>query len=180
MLKTIVLVIIVVLPVAVIGVVALAMTKPDSVRVQRATTIKAAPDKIFALINDFKAWPQWSPYENKDPNMQRTLSGADMGTGSIYEWRGDKNVGQGRMEITDSTAPSKIVIKLDFLKPFEAHNTATFTLVPQGDATEVIWAMDGPSTFITKVMGVFVNLDKMIGTDFEAGLANLKRLTEQN
>jgi uncharacterized protein YndB with AHSA1/START domain len=180
MLKTILLVIIVVLLVAVVGAIALAMTKPDSLRVQRAATIKAAPEQIFAFINDFKAWPQWSPYENKDPNMHRSLSGADAGTGAVYEWNGDKNVGRGRMEITESTAPTKIVIKLDFLKPFEAHNTATFTLVPQGEATEVTWTMVGPSTFITKVMGVFFSLDKMIGTDFEAGLANLKRMTERN
>jgi uncharacterized protein YndB with AHSA1/START domain len=179
MLQIILLVVIAVLLVAVIGVVALAMTKPDSLRVQRAVTIKAAPEQIFALINDFKAWPQWSPYENKDPTMQRRLSGAAAGTGAVYEWDGDKNVGRGRMEITESTA-TKIVIKLDFLKPFEAHNTATFTLVPQGDVTEVTWTMVGPSTFITKVMGVFFSLDKMIGTDFEAGLANLKRLTERN
>jgi len=180
MLKTILLVIVVVLLVAVVGVVALAAMKPDSFRVQRSTTIKAAPDKIFALINDFKAWPQWSPYETKDPNMQRTLSGADTGTGAVYEWRGDNNVGQGRMEILESTAPTTIVIKLDFLKPIEGHNTATFTLAPQGDSTEITWAMDGPSRFITKVMGVLFNLDKMIGTDFETGLANLKRRTEQN
>lgn len=180
MLKTILLVIIVVLLVAIAGVVAFAMTKPDSFRIQRATTIKAAPEKIFALINDFKAWPQWSPYENKDPDMQRRLSGADVGQGSVYEWSGNKNVGQGRMEITESTAPTRIVIKLDFMTPFEAHNTATFTLVPQGEATEVTWAMDGPSRFFTKVMSVFFNFDKMIGTDFEAGLANLKRLGERN
>jgi uncharacterized protein YndB with AHSA1/START domain len=180
MLKTILLVIVVVLLIAVVGVVAYAATKPDSFRVQRATTIKAAPDKIFALINDFKAWPQWSPYENKDPDMQRRLSGTDAGKGAVYEWTGDKNVGEGRMEILESAAPTQIVIKLDFLKPFEAHNTATFTLVPQGDTTEVTWAMDGPSPFITRVMGLFFNFDKLIGTDFEAGLANLKRVTEQN
>jgi hypothetical protein len=180
MLKTILLVIVVVLLVLIVGVGTLAAMKQDSFRVQRSITIKAAPDKIFALINDFKAWPQWSPYETKDPNMQRTLSGADAGPGAIYEWRGDKNVGQGRMEIMQSTVPTKVAIKLDFLKPFEAHNMATFTLVPKGDTTEVTWAMDGPSAFLTKLMGVFVNLDKMIGTDFEAGLANLKRVTEQN
>lgn len=180
MLKTILLVIVVVLVIAVIGILAFAAAKPDSFRVARSTTIKAAPEKIFALINDFKAWPQWSPYETRDPNMQRQLSGADTGTGSVYAWDGDKNVGQGRMEILESTAPAKIVIKLDFLKPFEAHNAATFTLVPQGDTTEVTWAMDGPSPFVSKLMSVFVNFDKLIGTDFEAGLANLKRVTEQN
>ena len=180
MLKTILLVIVVVTLIAVVGVVAYAATKPDSFRVERGTTIKAAPEKIFALINDFKAWPQWSPYETKDPDMQRQLSGAATGQGAVYEWTGDKNVGQGRMEILESTAPGKIVIKLDFLKPFEAHNTATFTLMPQGDATDVTWAMDGPSPFITKVMSVVFNIDKMVGNDFEAGLANLKRVTEQN
>jgi uncharacterized protein YndB with AHSA1/START domain len=180
MLKTILLLIVGVTLVAVIGVVIIAATKPDSFRVERSATIKAAPEKIFALINDFKAWPQWSPYETKDPNMERKLSGAAAGTGSIYEWNGDKNVGRGRMEILECTAPAKIVIKLDFLKPFEAHNTATFTLVPQGDATEVTWAMDGPSPFITKVMSVVFNIDKMVGNDFEAGLANLKRISEQN
>jgi uncharacterized protein YndB with AHSA1/START domain len=178
--KTILLVIVVVLLVAVVGVVALAAVKPDSFRVQRSATIKAAPDQIFALINDFKAWPQWSPYENRDPNLQRTLSGADAGPGAVYEWKGDKNVGQGRMEILESTAPNKITIKLDFLKPFEAHNTATLTMVPKGESTDVTWAMDGPSPFIAKVMGIFMNFDKLIGTDFETGLANLKHLTEQN
>jgi len=175
--KTILIVIVAVLLIAVVAVVILATTKPDSFRVQRSTAIKAAPEKIFALINDFKAWPQWSPYETKDPNMQRQLSGADAGQGAVYAWSGNKNVGEGRMEILEST-PTAIVIKLDFLKPFEAHNTATFTLVPQVDSTEVTWTMDGPSPFITKVMSVFFNMDKMIGTDFEAGLANLKRLAE--
>ena len=180
MLKTILLVIVVILLIAVVGVVALAAAKPDSLRVQRSITIKAAPARIFALINDFKAWPQWSPYENRDPNMQRKLSGPEAGQGAVYEWTGDKKVGQGRMEIIESTAPSKIAIKLDFLKPFEAHNTATFTMVPNGDTTEVTWAMDGPSPFINKVMSIFMNFDKLIGTDFEAGLANLKRVSEQN
>ena len=180
MLKTILIIVAIVIVVGVAGVLALAAAKPDSFRVQRSTVIKAAPDRIFALINDFKAWPQWSPYEHRDPNLQRKLSGTDAGLGAVYEWSGDKNVGQGRMEILESTAPGKIVIKLDFLKPFEAHNTATFTLVPNGETTAVTWAMDGPSPFITKVMGVFMNFDKLIGTDFETGLANLKRLTEQN
>ena len=180
MLKTIALIVVVVLLIAAVGIVAMAAAKPDSFRVQRSITIKAPPTRIYALINDFKAWPKWSPYENRDPNMQRKLSGTDSGQGAIYEWNGDKNVGQGRMEILESTAPAKIVIKLDFLKPFEAHNTATFTMVPNGDTTEVTWAMDGPSPFISKVMSIFMNFDKLIGTDFVAGLANLKRITEQN
>ncbi|HVM85295.1 MAG TPA: SRPBCC family protein, partial [Candidatus Binatia bacterium] len=152
---------------------------PDSIKVQRSIVIKAAPDRIFTLINDFKAWPQWSPYETKDPNMQRTLSGADQGKGAIYAWNGNRNVGAGRMEILESTAPTKIAIKLDFMKPIEGHNIATFTMVPNGEATEVTWTMEGPAPFIGKVMGVFFDLDKMIGSDFDAGLANLKRVSEQ-
>jgi hypothetical protein len=107
------------------------------------------------------------------------LSGAPAGKGAVYEWDGNKNVGAGRMEITESTAPSKILIKLDFLKPFEGHNVATFTLVPKGDMTEVSWAMDGPAPMITKVMSTIMNLDKMIGDDFAVGLQNLKTLAEK-
>jgi len=178
-LKTILILILAVLIVALLGVVGLAATKPDSIKVQRSIVIKAAPDRIFTLINDFKAWPQWSPYETKDPNMQRTLSGADQGKGAIYAWNGNRNVGAGRMEILESTAPTKIAIKLDFMKPIEGHNIATFTMVPNGEATEVTWTMEGPAPFIGKVMGVFFDLDKMIGSDFDAGLANLKRVSEQ-
>jgi uncharacterized protein YndB with AHSA1/START domain len=180
MLKTILIIVAVVIVVGVVGVLAVAATRPDTLKVQRSISIKAAPEKIFALINDFRAWPQWSPYETKDPNMQRTLSGADSGKGAVYEWNGDRNVGQGRMEIIDTAAPGKIAIKLDFIKPIEGHNIATFTMVANGDATEVTWTMEGPSPFIGKLMGVVINLDKMIGNDFESGLANLKRLTEQS
>jgi hypothetical protein len=110
--------------------------------------------------------------------MKRTLSGAPSGKGSVYEWDGDSNVGKGRMEITDSSPPSKVVIKLDFLKPFEGHNIAEFTMQPQGDATNVTWSMTGPCPFIAKVMSVFFDMDAMIGNDFATGLANLKALTE--
>ena len=111
--------------------------------------------------------------------MQRSYSGAAAGEGAVYAWEGNKNVGSGRMEILETSAPSKIVIKLDFLKPFEAHNTAEFTMLPQGDGTHVTWLMHGPAPFINKVMQVFMNLDRMIGKDFEAGLANLKTATEK-
>jgi hypothetical protein len=147
--------------------------------VQRVLLIKAPPEKIFPHMNDLNAWRAWSPYEKKDPDMKRTLSGAPAGKGAVYEWDGNKNVGAGRMEITESTAPSKILIKLDFLKPFEGHNVATFTLVPKGDMTEVSWAMDGPAPMITKVMSTIMNLDKMIGDDFAVGLQNLKTLAEK-
>ena len=165
--------------VVLVAILIFATTKPDNFRVERSTTIKAAPEKVFALINDFQRWTSWSPYEKKDPGMKRTYSGAASGTGAIYEWDGDKNVGKGRMEITESTPSSRIVIKLDFLAPFEAHNTAEFTLQAQGDSTQVTWAMYGPANFISKLMSVFFSMDKMIGDDFAIGLANLKAAAEQ-
>jgi uncharacterized protein YndB with AHSA1/START domain len=172
-------VIAVVIVVAVAVVLVLAATKPDTFRVERAATIKAPPEKIFALVNDLRSWGAWSPWEKKDPDMKRSFSGAQYGKGAVYAWDGDRNVGQGRMEITDTAAPSRIVIKLDFLKPFEGHNVAEFTMAPQGDATNVTWAMHGPSPFIGKIIHVFLNMDRMIGNDFEEGLSNLKSLAEK-
>jgi Polyketide cyclase / dehydrase and lipid transport len=169
----------VVLALAIAIVLILAATKPDSFSVQRATSIKALPEKVFPWINDFHQWKSWSPYENKDPAMKRSYSGAADGKGAVYGWEGNKNVGSGRMEILDSSTPSKIVIKLDFFTPFEGHNTAEFTMLPQGDATNVIWLMHGPAPFTHKVMQVFMNLDNMIGKDFEVGLANLKNISEK-
>jgi uncharacterized protein YndB with AHSA1/START domain len=176
-------IIVVVLAIVIAIVLILAATKPNTFSVRRATTVKAPPERIFPLINDFHQWGSWSPYENKDPAMKRSFSGAADGKGAVYGWEGNKNVGSGRMEILDTSKPSKIVIKLDFFTPFEGHNTAEFTMLPQGDATNmttnVTWLMHGPAPFMSKVMQVFINLDNMIGKDFEIGLANLKRLTEK-
>jgi uncharacterized protein YndB with AHSA1/START domain len=158
---------------------AYAATKPDTFRVQRAASIKAPPEKIFALLNDFQRWEAWSPWEKKDPAMKRTFSAATSGKGAQYAWEGNREVGQGRMEIAESVPPSKVAIKLDFLKPFEAHNMVEFTLEPKGDSTNVIWAMQGPAPYISKVMQVFVSMDTMIGKDFEAGLGNLKAIAEK-
>jgi uncharacterized protein YndB with AHSA1/START domain len=173
----------VVLAIVIAIVLILAATKPNTFSVQRATTVRAPPERIFPLINDFHQWGSWSPYENKDPAMKRSFSGAADGKGAVYGWEGNKDVGSGRMEIMDTSKPSKIVIKLDFFTPFEGHNTAEFTMLPQGDATSLItnvtWLMHGPAPFMSKVMQVFINLDNMIGKDFEIGLANLKRLTEK-
>jgi uncharacterized protein YndB with AHSA1/START domain len=169
----------VVLAIAIAVVLILAATKPDHFAVQRSATVEAPPEKIFALVNDFHQWGSWSPYEHKDPAMKRTFSGAERGKGAVYGWEGDKNVGTGRMEILEASAPSKILIKLDFYTPFEAHNMAEFTMLPQGDATNVSWRMHGPAPFMARIMHVFINIDKMVGNDFEAGLANLKRLAEK-
>ena len=169
----------IVLAIAIVVVLILAVTKPDTFSVQRGAAMKAPPQKIFSLINDFHQWGTWSPWEIKDPAMKRTFSGAESGRGAVYAWDGNKNVGSGRMEILEASTPSKIVIKLDFFTPFEGHNTAEFTMLPRGAATEVTWTMYGVTPFIGKVMHVFINLDKMIGKDFELGLANLKKAVEQ-
>ena len=176
----------VVIAVLLVAALAYAATRPDTFRVQRSTSIKAAPEKIFPLVSDLRSHGSWSPWEKKDPAMKRTYSGAASGKGAVYEWDGNKNIGKGRMEITDAS-PSKVVFKMDFLKPFEAHNIAEIAMEPRGDSgnvstnvtTNVTWAIYGPSPYLSKVMGLICNFDKMIGREFEAGLANLKTLTEK-
>ena len=168
----------IVLAIAIAIVLILAAAKPDTFSVRRATTVKAPAEMIFPLINDFHQWGTWSPYETRDPAIKRSYSGAASGKGAVYGWDGNKNVGSGRMEIPETSAPAKIVIKLDFFKPFEGHNTAEFTVLPQGNATDVTWVMHVPAPFMSRLMQVFMNIDRMIGKDFEIGLANLKRLTE--
>jgi uncharacterized protein YndB with AHSA1/START domain len=175
----VIVIIAILLAVAIAVILILAATKPDAFRVERSATINAPPEKIFAVLSDFHQWTHWSPWEHRDPALKRTFGGAERGKGAIYAWEGNKNVGSGRMEILEANTPSKLLIKLDFLKPFEAHNTAEFTMLPQGNATTVNWLMRGPAPFMSKVMQVFMSFDNMIGKDFEAGLANLKQLTEK-
>jgi carbon monoxide dehydrogenase subunit G len=179
MLKTIALVVVTLLVVVVGVVLAYAATKPDVFRVQRTASIKAPPEKIFPLINDFRSWGSWSPYEHKDPAMKKTFSGASVGKGAVYEWEGDKNVGSGRIEIADTAPPNKVSIKLDMIKPFAAHNQVEFRLEPSGDVTDVTWAMNGYTPYLAKVMHVFIDVDRMVGQDFEAGLASLKAIAEK-
>jgi hypothetical protein len=168
-------IVVVVLIVAVLG---YAATKPDTFRVERTTSIKAPPEKIHPFLNDFRQQVVWSPWEKKDPAMKRAFSGAESGKGSVYEWDGNKDIGKGRIEITESS-PSKITMKLDFLDPFEAHNMAEFTLAPKGETTDVTWAIFGPMPYISKVLTMFCDMDSMIGKEFEAGLADLKTLAEK-
>jgi uncharacterized protein YndB with AHSA1/START domain len=163
---------------AMVVILGLALTQPDSFKVQRSATIKASPEKVMAYLNDFHQWPAWSPWEKLDPNLQRTFDGPASGKGAIYAWNGNDKVGQGRMEILES-APTQLDIKLDFIKPFASSNRTEFVLQPQGDATVVTWTMTGPSQFITKLMGVFFSMDKMVGKDFEKGLAQLKAAAEK-
>ncbi|OAF18976.1 SRPBCC family protein [Bradyrhizobium neotropicale] len=169
----------VVIAVGLAAVLALALTKPDTFRVERRLAVKAPAEAIYPLVADFHRWTGWSPYEGRDPAMKRTFGGTAQGKGATYAWDGNNNVGAGHMEILEADVPSKVRIKLDFERPFEGHNTAEFTFVPQGDATLVTWAMYGPAPFMSKIMQVFVNVDSMIGKDFEAGLASLKKLTEK-
>ncbi len=156
----------------------LAALKPNEMRIERSATIKAAPERIFELINDFHGWSKWSPWDKIEPAMQRTYDGESAGEGARYAWVGDK-VGSGSMEILSATAASHIKIKLDFIKPFEGHNITEFSLEPDGDSTKVTWLMHGPSAFVSKIMSVFVNMDQMIGKDFEKGLVDLKLVTER-
>ncbi|PAU54424.1 SRPBCC family protein [Pseudomonas indica] len=158
---------------------AYAASRPDSFRIERTASIEAPASEVFPLIVDLHKWREWSPYEKKDPAMRRHFRGPASGEGAIYEWEGDENVGVGRMEIVEAAEPSRVRIRLDFFRPFEAHNTADFVLQEQGGATQVTWAMYGPSPFMAKLMQVFFSMDGMVGPDFEAGLANLKAMAER-
>ena len=146
--------------------------------VERTTTVNAPADKVYAQIVDFHNWRNWSPWDDLDPDMQRSYSGADAGVGAEYAWSGNRKAGEGTMKITEAVEPSSVQIALDFLKPFKSSSTTTFNLKPHGEATEVTWTMTGPKTLMTRVMGVFKSMDKMIGPDFEKGLAQLKGTTE--
>ncbi len=157
-----------------------ATTKPDTFRVERSIAIKAPAEKIFPFINDLHQWEPWSPWEKIDPALKRTYSGANSGVAAAYEWQGNNEVGHGRMEISESTASSKVVLKLHFIKPFEANNTVEFVLSKDGDSTRVTQAMYGPSPYISKLMGSVFSMDKMVATKYEEGLGNLKTLAERS
>lgn len=172
-------IIVIIIAVLVAVVLLIAAAKPDEFRVERSATINAPAEKIFPLIADFKNWVSWSPYEKLDANMKKTISGAPSGKGAVYEWEGNRKAGKGRMEITEVVPPSKILVQLAFDKPMKASYVADFSLQPSGGATTVAWLMYAPNPFIGKVMGVFVNMDKMIGRDFEVGLANIKAIVER-
>jgi Polyketide cyclase / dehydrase and lipid transport len=158
---------------------AYAATRPDRFRIERSIRVKAPIQNLFTQVNDFHLWQGWSPWENKDPAMQRTYSGAASGLGTIYAWDGNKEVGNGRMEIIESTPHSSIRIKLDFFKPFEAHNTADFTFTEESGETLVTWAMYGPQPFFAKLMSLVFNMEKVVGPDFEQGLNKLKQVVER-
>jgi carbon monoxide dehydrogenase subunit G len=160
------------------AVVAYAATRPDTFRIQRSAHIDVAPEVVFSNINDFRKWEAWSPWEAIDPKLERSYSGAAKGVGAAYAWVGNKSVGTGRMEIVDARSPSAIRIKLDFTAPFAASNVVEFTLTKEADGTRVNWAMTGPKPFISKLMGLVFNMDKIVGGQFAQGLSQLKQVSE--
>ena len=163
---------------ALAGLLITAALRPPTFRVERSVLINAPPEAVLTQVSDFKAWRAWSPYETLDTDLQRTYGGPDRGVGSTYAWAG-KKAGTGRMRILSATN-REVAIALDFEKPFKASNTATFTAEPAGGATRVTWAMSGPAPYVSRLMGLVFNMDKMIGRDFEAGLSNLKSVAERN
>jgi hypothetical protein len=164
--------------VAVIALVVIVALRPAEFRIARSAKISAPPPAVFSQVNDFHKWTGWSPWEKIDPALQRTYEGPAAGEGAIYAWKGNKNVGQGRMTILESRPSELIRIKLEFLKPFACTNTAEFTFQPEGNQTAVTWSMSGVNQFMGKAFGLFMNMDKMIGNDFEKGLASMKSLAE--
>jgi uncharacterized protein YndB with AHSA1/START domain len=151
----------------------------DTFSVERSVTIDAPPVRIYDQIANFHNWTNWSPWEDTDPELHRTYSGAESGTGAVYGWSGNRKAGQGRMEITDATEPEGVQIDLIFEKPWKARNDTLFTIAPEGSGSRVTWSMTGKNTLMTKVMGIFKSMDKFLGPDFERGLARLKTITEK-
>jgi len=171
------LLIVLLLAVLIGGVLAWASVQPNTFRMERTAVINASPAKVHALINDFHEWTKWSPWEHVDADLKRTYSGAAKGVGAEYGWEGQKT-GVGHMLITESTPSKRVLIKLDFLKPFEAHNICEFTLSPEGKGTRVLWAMYGPQPFFNKLMGLVFSMEKIVGPQFDQGLAAMKAAAE--
>ena len=172
------LIIAIAVPAVLIGFLAFVASRPATFRIERSALINARPETVFGFIDDFHRWAAWSPWEKLDPDMARTYEGPANGKGAIYGWKGGPKAGEGRMEILDAPAASKVKIKLDFIKPFPANNTAEFTLAPDGAGTKLTWAMYGGRPFMVKLMGLAFDMDKLVGNDFEKGLADLKAAAE--
>jgi hypothetical protein len=152
--------------------------QPAEFRIERGAQIRARPEVVFPFVDDLRAWNTWSPWAKLDPNMKTTYSGAEKGRGAIYEWSGNSEVGSGRMEIIDERVNEEVTIKLDFITPFAASNLTTFNLTPDGDGTSVKWAMTGRNDFMGKGFSLFMDMDEMVGDDFEKGLADLAKKAE--
>jgi len=171
--KRVLLTIVALIVVAVLVVVGIAATKPGTYRVERKAVVGAPPESVFARVDDFHRWPDWSPWEKLDPAMRRTFDGPERGVGASYAWVGNSNVGEGKMTITESVPDSRIALQLEFIKPFASVTQTEFGFAPVAGGTDVTWAMAGNHDFIAKIFCVFMDMDAMIGKDFETGLANL-------
>jgi len=178
MLKKIILGIVVMLVVLIGVCLVLVMMQPAHYQVERSATINAPATTVFPLVNDFHKWDSWSPWAKLDPAMKTTYEGAPAGTGATYSWTGNSQVGEGKMTIIESRPSDLIKIKLEFIKPFAATNATDFTFTPSGNSTNVKWTMSGDNNFIGKAFSLFMNMDKMIGADFEKGLAQMKTVAE--
>ena len=161
----------------IVGVLIFAATKPDTFHFERSASISAPPDKIEPFLTNFHRWSAWSPWEKLDPSMKRSYSGADSGVGAVYAWEGNSDVGSGRMAITHATA-TQVDIDLDFVSPMATSNKTKFVLTPGAEGTTVVWSMDGPMPYMSKLMTVFVSMESLLSKDFETGLANLKGAAE--
>ena len=170
--------ILIALAVIVVVLVSIVALQPSDFRVARSATISAPPPAVFAQVNDFHKWEAWNPWGKIDPAMKQTYEGAPAGVGAIYTWVGNKNVGEGRMTLTESRPSDLIRIKLEFFKPFAGTNIAEFTFKPAGNQTAVTWSMAGKNNFMAKAIHLFMNMDKMIGGQFETGLAQMKLIVE--
>ena len=178
MLKKLVMALGAVVVIAVLAVLGIASTKPDTMRIERKGSTTAAPATVYAILNDFHRFHEWSPWQKLDPNMKVDIQGGP-GTGSVYHWSGNAEAGEGRMTITDSQPDSHVGMDLEFIKPFESKSTAEFLLAPSGNGTEVTWVMNSKNNMMSKVMLVFMNMDAMVGKDFTEGLSNLARVAER-
>ena len=170
--------ILLVLALAVVALLVVVATRPDTYHVERSIEIDAPPAIVFPAVADLKNYAEWSPWEKRDPAMKKTFSANTAGVGASYAWEGNKDVGKGKMSITESRPPERVVQKLEFLEPFPAVSDVTFDLKPNGSGTRATWSMDGKSNFMGKAFSLVMSMDKAVGKDFEEGLANLKRVSE--
>ena len=163
----------------IVGVLVLAALRPDTFQVRRSASIKAAPEQIFPLINDLHRFNTWNPFDKKDPSLKGSYRGAPSGKGAAYAFDGNKNLGKGTIEIVDPAPASRVTMTLHMLAPFETRNTVQFLLEPQGELTRVTWAMQGHVPYLAKIIHLFIDMDRMVGSEFDAGLASLKAIAEK-
>jgi hypothetical protein len=156
----------------------IAAFQSDDMKVSRSATMAAPPDAVFKVVNDFRQWDAWSPWSKKDPNMKKSLEGPPEGVGAVYHWSGNNEVGEGKTTLVESKPSEKVGMKLEFVRPFAGTSDVQFTFVPEGNGTKTTWAMQGKKPFLGKVMGLFMDCDKMCGDQFNEGLANLKKIVE--